>query len=75
LFLIARFFQQKSGRKSGYALFLVSAGLFVAAAVKYMWAAPAITGDFLADLLRFLAGAILIVTGYFLLALMIGKSS
>jgi hypothetical protein len=75
LFAIARFYEEKSGRRSYYSLFLVPIGLFAIAAIKYSLLAPLISGDFWGDLLRFIGGVTLMGSGYFLLRLMIGGRS
>jgi hypothetical protein len=73
LFAIARFYQQKSGRRSYYQAFLVSLALFALAALRYIFVSPtAITGDVWGDLLRFSGGLIAGGFGLFLLRLMIG---
>ncbi len=73
LFAIARFYQEKSGRRSYYKVYLVAIGLYALAAVRYMWLAPIIVGDFGGDLLRFIAGVIILGAGRYLLELMIGR--
>jgi hypothetical protein len=73
LFEIGRFYQEKSGRKSHYLLFLVPVGFFAIAALIYAFRPPLIFGVFWADLLRILAGLVLISGAYFLLKLMLGK--
>ena len=75
LFAIARFYEEKSGRRSYYPLFLVPIGLFAIAAIKYSLLAPLISGDFWGDLLRFMGGVTLTGSGFFLLWLMIGGRS
>jgi hypothetical protein len=72
LFAIGRFYQEKSRQRSFYGLFLIPIGLFAAAGIEYAWLAPAITGDFWGDILRFVGGVVLGGTGLFLLNLMIG---
>ena len=72
LYAIARFYEEKSGQRSYYALFLVPIGLFVASAVIYSFPEPNITGTFWGDLTRFIGGIVLGGTGYFLLRLMVG---
>jgi hypothetical protein len=73
LFLIARFYEEKSGRRTYFWLFLVSIALFAVAAVRYAVPEPSIVGNFWGDLLRFLGGVILGGAGLFLLRLMIGS--
>jgi hypothetical protein len=75
LFAIARFYQEKSGQRSYYAVYLAAIALYSLAALRYAWLAPVIVGDFLGDLLRFAAGITVISAAYFLLNLMIGKRS
>jgi hypothetical protein len=72
LFAIARFYQQKSGRRSYYQSFLVSLVLFALAAVRYATVSPAIVGDVWGDMLRLAGGLIAGGFGLFLLRLMIG---
>jgi hypothetical protein len=72
LFAIGRFYEEKSGQRSFYRLFLIPIGLFAVAAVEYVRLAPTIAGDFWGDLLRFVGGVILAGAGLFLLRLMIG---
>jgi hypothetical protein len=72
LFAIGRFYEAKSRQRSFYAFFLIPIGLFAAAAIEYAWLAPAITGAFWSDILRFIGGIILGSAGLFLLNLMIG---
>jgi hypothetical protein len=68
LYAIARFFEQKSGRRSWSPLFLVPV---LACAVRYAWAGgPA--NDPLADLGQVIGGATLCGLGYFLLHIMTG---
>ena len=75
LFLIARFYEKKSGRRSFYSFFLIPIVIFVTAAVKYAFLAPSIVGDFWGDLLHLIGGVVLGGTGLFLLKLMIGGRS
>jgi hypothetical protein len=75
LFLIARFYEEKSGRRTFYSLFLIPIVLFLAAAIKYAFPEPSLVGDFWGDLLRFVGGVILGGAGLFLLRLMIGGRS
>ena len=72
LFAIGKFYEEKSGRRSYYPLFLISLVLFVFAAIRYAGEAPAITGDFWGDLPRFFGGLILGGMSFFLLRLMTG---
>lgn len=75
LFAIARFYQQKSGRRSYYGSFFVPIALFAVAAIRYAFLSPAIVGDIWGDLLRFFGGLVLGGVGLFLLNLMIGSRS
>jgi len=71
LYAIARFFEQKSGRRSWSPLFLVPVLAYLASAVRYAWAGgPA--NDPLADLGQVIGGATLCGLGYFLLHIMTG---
>ena len=72
LFSIARFYEQKSGRRSFYALFMVPIALFALAALKYAFFSTGVAGDFWGEMFRFVGGAILGGAGYFLLQLMVG---
>jgi len=71
-FLIARFYEQKSGRKTYYHAFLVAIGLFALAAIKYALT-PVVSGDLWGDVLRFLGALIAGGFGFYLLKLMVGK--
>jgi hypothetical protein len=73
LLLIARFYQKKSRQKSYYQIYLLPLGLFMATGFYYAWQSPELMGHPEADILRFLAGLILVITSYKLLMLMIGK--
>jgi hypothetical protein len=72
LFSIARFYEKKSGRHAFFWAFGVPIVLFVLAAIRYLFLAPAIAGDIWGDALRFLGGITLAGFGYYLLRLMIG---
>jgi hypothetical protein len=72
LFLIARFYEQKSGRRTFYPAFWASIGLFGVAAIRYLFLTPVVAGDFLADALRLAGGLTLGGFGLFLLKLMVG---
>ncbi len=72
LYAIARFYEQKSGRRSFYWAFFIPMALFALAAIRYVWLAPAIAGDVWADLLHFVGGITLSSLGFFLLKLMVG---
>ena len=75
LYAIARFYEEKSGRRSHYMLFLIPIVLFAIAAIRYALLGSGITGDFLGDLMRCIGGVVLGGTGIFLLGLMIGGRS
>ena len=75
LFTIARFYEEKSGRRTYYVLFLIPIILFAIAAFIYAPLSPQIVGNFWGDLLRCLGGVILGGTGVYLLRLMIGGRS
>jgi len=72
LFAIAKFYEEKSGQRSYYQLFLIPVALFAFAAARYAMVGSNIVGDFWGDLLRCIGGIALGVTGFFLLRLMIG---
>jgi hypothetical protein len=72
LYAIARFYEQKSGRRSYYPLFLIPIILFAGAAFIYAFPHPNITGNFWADLMRFIGGLMVGGVGLFLLNLMTG---
>jgi len=73
IFLIARFYEQKSGRRTYYNAFLVAIGLFALAAIKYALFTTIIVGDTWADLIRFPAALITGGFGLYLLNLMVGS--
>jgi hypothetical protein len=75
LFVIGRFYQRKSGRRSYYPSFFVPMAFFAVAAIRYAFLAPAIVGDLWGDVMRFLGGVIVGGFGLFLLRLMIGGRS
>jgi len=75
LFVIGRFYQQKSGRRSYYPSFFIPIALFALAAIRYTFLAPAIVGDVWGDVMRFLGGVVIGGFGLFLLRLMIGGRS
>jgi hypothetical protein len=75
LFIIGRFYEQKSGRRSFYQSFFVPIALFAIAALRYTFIAPAIVGDLWGDISRFLGGLVVGGVGFFLLRLMIGGRS
>lgn len=73
IFLIARFYERKSGRKTYYNAFLVAIGLFILSGIKYTLSPTIISGDTWADIIRFLAGLITGGFGLYLLKLMVGS--
>lgn len=72
LFLIARFYERKSGQRSYYELFIIPMALFAAGQVYNAWWANAYVGNGMGDGLWFLAGMAVISLGNFLLNLMTG---
>lgn len=60
MFLIARFYQQKSGFRSHYQLFLVPAALFVLSGLLYVFSQGSGGVRLCADALLLIAGIILI---------------
>jgi tellurite resistance protein TehA-like permease len=75
LYVIARFFEKKSGRRSYYPSFFLPIVLFAIAAVRYLFLVPAIAGDLWGDLLRFVGGILVGGLGLLLLRLMMGGRS
>jgi hypothetical protein len=73
LFAIARFYQEKSGQNSYFAVFLVPIGLFAISTIIYAFSGAPAAGFFWGDVLRAAGGGILIVASYYLLNLMVGK--
>lgn len=71
-FLIARFYEKKSGQQSHYAFFLVPALLFLIASVRYAFGTNDLAGDAWGDSLLFIGGGILIAQSAFLFRLMMG---
>ncbi|RME76061.1 MAG: hypothetical protein D6784_06690 [Chloroflexi bacterium] len=72
LYLIARFYEKKSGRRSFSWVFWGPIGLFVLAAVRYLFLSPLIVGDIWGDGMRAVAGLMLVGFGLYLLNLMVG---
>jgi len=72
LFLIARFYERKSGQRSYYAAFLVAIAFFIFATFRYASVVPVITGDILGDLARLGGGLVLGIFGLILLNYMMG---
>jgi hypothetical protein len=75
LFSIARFYEKKSGRSTYYWSFVGPIILFALAAIRYVFLMPNIVGDVLGDLMRFLGGLLVLLSGVFLLRLMTGGRS
>jgi hypothetical protein len=71
LFVIARFFERKSGRKSYYPLFLLPIVLFLGSVVRYV-SVGGFVGDAWGDLGRVIGGLLVCGLGYSLLHLMTG---
>jgi len=71
-FLIARFYEKKSGQRSYYAFFLVPALFFLAASVWYAFGANDLAGDVWGDSLLFVGGGILAALSTMLFRLMMG---
>ena len=72
LFLIARFFQRKSGQRSYFELYVVPAVLFLMAGARYLFWGTSYVGDPIADCLLFFAGATTIGLSSYLFILMTG---
>lgn len=71
-FLIARFYEKKSGQRSFYVFFLVPALLFLIAAVFNLVTDGDLAGNVVGDGLLFVGGAILAALSTFLFRLMMG---
>ncbi|OQY23816.1 MAG: hypothetical protein B6I34_04235 [Anaerolineaceae bacterium 4572_32.1] len=71
-FLIARFYEKKSGQRSYYALFLIPALLFLIASLRYAFGVGDLAGDVWGDGLLFMGGGILVVLSTLLFRLMMG---
>ena len=72
LFLIARFFQRKSGQRSYFQLFIIPTVLFLLAGARYAFFEDSYVGDPMADSLLFGAGVTTIALGSYLFILMTG---
>jgi len=70
LFLIARFYELKSGQRSNYRLFLIPVALATLATARYVTGSDDFVGDMLVDGTSALAGAMLVFVGGALLRLM-----
>ena len=71
-FLIARFYEKKSGQRSYYTFFLVPALLFLAAAALYGFWVCDVAGNIWGDSLLFVGGGILTTLSALLFRLMMG---
>jgi len=71
-FLIARFYDKKSGQRSYYAFFLIPALSFLAVAVRYAFWVSDVAGDVRGDSLLFVGGGILATLSAFMSRLMMG---
>ena len=69
-FLIARFFERKSGERSYYAIFLIPALLFLVAAARYAFWVDDVAGDVWGDSLLLVGGGILAILSALLFRLM-----
>ncbi|MGQ9585076.1 MAG: hypothetical protein ACUVXG_06700 [Anaerolineae bacterium] len=72
LYMIARFFQQKSGERSYYQLFLVPLGLYLVTAFRCVVSDADFAVNLPSDALLFLAGASTVTLGSYLYNLMTG---
>ena len=70
LFMIARFYQLKSGSRTRYGLFLVSLILILVGDMLYCWRGPMLAGDSSADLLLLGGGGLLLGNAALLLRAM-----
>jgi hypothetical protein len=66
LFMIARFYQQKSGSHTRYGLFLVSMALTLTGDMLYCWQGSRMVGNVAADLLLLCGGCVLAGNGFLL---------
>ncbi len=73
LYLIARFYQVKSGERSYYQVALIPALLFVIGALWYALSDQDFVGQVIPDLAYTVGGIILLVWGAYLLRLMTGR--
>ena len=71
-FLIARFYEKKSGQRSHYTFFLIPALLFLIAAARYTFGVADLAGDVWGDSLLFAGGGILAALSAWLFRLMMG---
>jgi len=71
-FLIARFYEKKSGQRSYYAVFVIPAVLFLVASARYAFWVNDLAGDVWGDSLLFVGGGILITLSALLFRLMMG---
>jgi hypothetical protein len=70
LFMIARFYQLKSGSRTRYELFLVSMTVMLAGDMLYCWKGPLMLGNIAADLLVLCGGCLLLGNGFLVLRAM-----
>jgi hypothetical protein len=71
-FLIARFYEKKSGQRSYYAIFLIPALLFLIAAARYAFWVDDLAGDMWGDSLLLAGGGVLASLNALLFRLMMG---
>ncbi len=71
-FLIARFYEKKSGQRSWYALFLIPVPVLLVAAARYAFCTGDLAGDTWGDSLLSIGGGILVILNVFLYQLMMG---
>ena len=72
LFLIARFYERKSGQRSHYAYFFIPALLFLVASIRYAFGTDDLAGDAWGDGLFFVGGGVLAALSTLLFRLMMG---
>lgn len=72
---IARFYELTTGVRSHHRMFIVPTLLFIAGAGRYIFVESGFAGDIIGDVLFFLGGVSLSLTGYYLLKLMTGGRS
>jgi len=72
LFFIARFFEEKAGQRTYYAVFVAPVCLFLLAAARYAFGNQDLVGDFWGDALLFGGGVSLVVLVNRLRRLMVG---
>lgn len=72
LYMIARFYEIKSGERSYYQVVLLPAVLFVAGAAWYAMSTQDFMGQVVPDVMYTTGGAVLVVWGAYLIRLMTG---